>query len=136
MRLEGWEKRLAEIVEAARSRPYELGAHDCFRLACAAVEALTGVDHWAAWQGKYKTKREALALIAQYGSTFTDAATKLFDVEPIEMNFAHRGDIAEIVDASGEKHLGVVIDARVACFVDSRLQFIPRSACRHAWRIG
>lgn len=136
MRLDGWEKRLADIVEAARAHPYQLGQHDCFRLACAVVEALTGVDHWPAWEGKYTTKREALALIAQYGSTFTDAATKLFDVEPIAMNFAHRGDIAEIVDPSGEKHLGVVIGAHVVALGEKGVAFLPRSACRHAWRIG
>jgi hypothetical protein len=136
MRLEGWEHRLADVIEAARSRPYVLGQDDCFRLACSVVEALTGVDHWADWGGKYHTKREALALIASYGSNFTDAFTRLFDVEPIEMNFAHRGDIAELQDETGEKHLGVVIDVHVAVMREHGVDFVVRSSCRHAWRIG
>lgn len=136
MRLDGWEKRLAELIEAARSRPYVLGEHDCFRLACAVVEALTGVDHWPKWAGKYRTKREALALIATYGSNFTDAASRMFDGPPIEMPFAHRGDIAEFRDPSGEAHLAIVLGADVAVPVDTGLLFLKRRACRHAWRIG
>ena len=43
-RREGWERRLQDVVRAAQDKPYKLGENDCFRFACAAVEALTG---WA-----------------------------------------------------------------------------------------
>jgi hypothetical protein len=136
MRIDGWELRLVQVIEGARGRAYVLGEHDCFRLACSVVEALTGVDHWADWGGRYSTKREALVLLADYGGTFTDAFSRLFGVEPSPIAMAHRGDIAEYQDATGEKHLGVVIGAEVAVLGETGLLFVRRSACRHAWRIG
>src|SRR5262245_28821615 len=48
-RLPGWEKRLHAVIAAAGDRAYKLGEHDCFRVACLDVEALTGVDLWAEW---------------------------------------------------------------------------------------
>src|SRR6266508_3556525 len=72
-RLPGWEDRLAEAIAAARAKPYVLGEHDCFRLACAVVRALTGEDRWPQWRGRYASKREALRLIAEAGRDFTAA---------------------------------------------------------------
>ena len=136
MRREGWELRLVAVIEAARQKPYALGTHDCFSFACQAVHALTGIDHWPQWEGRYTTRREALKLLAEYGRTFTDSFTRLFGVEPASMPFAMRGDIAEYVDARGEAHLGVVIGVGVAVLGEAGLMFLPRVACRHAWRIG
>jgi hypothetical protein len=135
-RREGWEGRLAAVLEDARGRSYVLGEHDCFRLACAAVEALTGVDLWAAWAGRYRTRREALALLASYGGTFTGAFSRLFGAAPEPIALARRGDIAEYQDPRGERHLGVVNGARVVLLLAAGVEGIPRSACRHAWRIG
>lgn len=134
-RLPGWEERLAEAIEAARGVPYRLGEADCFWLACAAVRATTGVDHWPAWRGRYATRREAWRLIREYDPAgFTAAYSRLFGSKPAPMGALDRGDIAEYVDR--EPHLGVVIGARVAVYGEAGLAFVPRSACRHGWRIG
>ena len=135
-RLEGWESRLAAVLEAARARPYQLGEHDCFRLACASIEALTGVDAWPQFRGRYSSRREALVLIAQYGSSFTAAFSKFFGAAPVPMARSRRGDVAEYRDAEGEAHLGVVAGARVAGLGERGLKFLARSSCLHAWRIG
>lgn len=141
IRRQGWESRLAEVIEAARSRPYQLGAHDCFRFACSAIEALTGLDLWAPWQGRYTTRREALRLLAGYGGTFTAAASRMFQAEPAPMGFARRGDIAEYVGPAGvdlaiEPHLVVVVGAQAAGLGEHGLYRIRRSSCAHVWRIG
>jgi hypothetical protein len=135
-RLDGWESRLVAAVESARARPYVLGEHDCFRLACQVLEALTGSDRWAEFAGKYRTRREALALLAQHGSSFTEAFSWFFGSAPAPMGQARRGDIAEIRDPQGQCHLGVVLGAKVALLEDNGLEFLPRSLCAHAWRIG
>lgn len=135
-RIPGWEARLAETIEAARYEPYALGKHDCFRLACSVVQALTAADLWPQWAGRYATKREALRRIAEFNAGgFTAAAVQLFGADPVPMNHAHRGDLAEYSDEKGQ-HLGIVLGASVALLVEEGLKFLPRSACRHAWRIG
>lgn len=133
-RVQGWEARLAGVLERARGRPYVLGESDCFRMACEAVEALTGLDPWPEFAGRYATRREALALIAQWGPSFDIAFSKFFGVEPSPMGHARRGDVVKFVQ--GDAHLGVCNGASVAVVTEPGLLFVRLSDCELAWRIG
>jgi len=136
-RIPGWEDRLFTVINAARTRPYVLGENDCFRLACAVVEALTGKDLSGPWKGAYSSKREALRRIAEFDARgFTAAASRLFSVPPQTMPNARRGDICEYVDDAGEQHLGVVLGTMVAVMGPDRMEFVQRELCAHCWRIG
>lgn len=135
MRLEGWEQRLEAVIEAARARPYELGRHDCFRVACLALEALTGRDRWHEFEGRYSTQREALRLVAQYGSTFEAAFDWFFGAPSISVYFAKRGDVVLLEDASGMKHLGVCLGRDTAMLGPEGLVFVPTLECLAAWMV-
>ena len=141
-RLDGWEKRFIAVVDGARSRPYELGRHDCFHFACQVIEALTGIDHWSAWQSTYRTRAQALRRITEYGGNFTDAFSKLFGVEPCSVELARPGDICEFIEAAGEgklhdePHLAVVTGKQVALLAERGLVYFSVKHCHHCWRIG
>lgn len=135
MRLDGWEGRLARVLEAARAQPYALGRHDCFRVACLAVEALTGRDLWTPFAGTYRTRKGALRRIAEYGGDFDAAAAKLFGVPASPAAFARRGDILKYVAPGGEPHLGVCNGADVALLSERGLVFLPLTECACCWRI-
>ena len=135
MRLEGWEKRLAAVIEAARTEPYVLGQHDCFRVACASVEALTGIDRWPEFAG-YTTKREALAKLAAHGSTFEAAGDWFFGSPSVSVRLARRGDICCVQTVDGEKHLGVCLGRDTAVLAPEGLTFVATLLCRCAWRVG
>lgn len=135
-RLPGWESRLAAVLAAARAQPYVLGEHDCFRLACAAVEALTGVDHWPRWAGTYRTPRQALARIVAFGGDFQRAFSRLFGGGLQPMARARRGDIALYVDAGAQSHLGVVVGAQVVVLGEQGVLALKRGQCVGCWRIG
>lgn len=134
VRAEGWEDRLVWVIEAARNQPYELGVHDCFRLACRSIEALTGVDRWPEFVG-YTTKREALAKLAVHGSTFEDAGDWFFGGPRVRPLSARRGDICAYQTADGEKHLGVCLGAAVAVMRPEGLGFVRMDECLCAWRV-
>lgn len=134
IRLPGWEGRLAAAIEAARKQPYRLGVHDCFRVACAALEALTGVDRWTEFAGQYATRREALRLLGRHGRTVDEAAAWLFGAPASPVTAARRGDICKYVDA--EPHLGVCVGGRVAVLQEAGLAFVPLERCSCCWRIG
>lgn len=136
MRLEGWESRLVDVVEQARHRPYQLGQHDCFRLACAVVQALTGADRWPAFAGCYATRGEAVRHIAKFGSSFEAAASAFFGGDPVHVRMARRGDLCAYTDPSGEKHLAVCMGERVAALGESGVLWMPLQACHACWRIG
>lgn len=134
-RLEGWEARLDAAVAQAAAADYALGQFDCFRFACLVVEALTGVDRWPEFAGRYSTRRESMAALARYGSSFTEAGTAFFGVPPVSWRLARRGDVLEF-EQQGEKHLGVCIGSKVALMSDKGLLRIPVRDCNHAWRVG
>lgn len=135
MRREGWETRLVDVIEQARHRPYQLGQHDCFRLACAVVEALTGVDKWPAFEGRYATRGEAVRHIARFGSSFEDAASAFFGAEATHARSARRGDLCAYTDPTGEKHLAVCVGERVAALGESGITWLPLRYCHACWRI-
>jgi hypothetical protein len=138
MRPAGWESRLNDILNDARTQPYELGVHDCFRVTCRVVEALTGEDRWPEFSGRYKNKREALKLIAEYGSSFISAFDWFFRGSNVSVKEARRGDIVAIRTEDGEHHLGTVtLDGTKAALLASEgLVYLPVSSCLCAWRIG
>lgn len=134
VRLPGWEARLASTIEGAGKLPYVLGTHDCFRMACLAVEALTGIDLWAPWAGTYRTRREALVRIVTYGGDFDGAFSRLFQTEPEDFRLSRRGDILRFDQE--EPHLVVCNGKEAAGLAENGMIFIPLRRCRHVWRIG
>lgn len=134
-RMEGWESRLAGVIEAARDQPYVLGEHDCLRVALRTVEALTGVDRWAEFAG-YRTKREAMATIARFGSNFEAAISWFFGAASIDVRLARRGDICLVETVDGEKHLGVCLGRDTALLAPEGLTYVATLLCKCAWRVG
>jgi hypothetical protein len=138
-RIEGWERRLDEVVEGARNLTYQVGQHDCFRFACRAVEALTLVDLYRQWAG-YKTKTEVLRLVAANGGDFTSAiSNSVFGCRPSPVRTARRGDILEYtvkMQRGSDQHLAVCVGAYAAGLGKDGLMFLPLLDCEHVWRIG
>jgi cell wall-associated NlpC family hydrolase len=137
MRLDGWESRLMAVVAAAQGQPYVLGQNDCLRLACASVEALTGIDHWPRFVG-YKTKRQARVTIAKIAHSLGEAVTATLGVSPKSTLCARRGDIVLFRDEQGEDHLGVCIGREVTLTAPDGVVTVgiddPRLIC--SWRVG
>lgn len=111
------------MLERARHAPYELGVHDCFRVACQVVEALTGVDRWHEFSG-YRTRKEALARIAQHGASFIDAASWFFGAHPVALAYARRGDVVAFFLGS-EYHLGIVTGKTFFCVAEEGILDLP-----------
>lgn len=135
MRLEGWETRFMAALDFARDKKYVLGEHDCFRMACRNVAAITGWDRWSEFEGKYHDKESVMRLIARYGTSFDSAMSWFFGSQPIGMLKAWRGDVAKYNDSSGEAHLGIVVGGKVALLLETGLIFVQTDACEHAWRV-
>jgi hypothetical protein len=140
----GWEARLASVIEAARAEPYELGTHDCFKVACMGVQALTGVDLWTPWSGSYRTRDQALRRIAEYAvgapeayralDVFDRAFSRLFGSAPVDVRQAHQGDVVKLIDPKGP-HLGLCVGSDVAVLGEDGLLFVRLSVCQNCWRI-
>lgn len=128
-----WPERLAAVLEAARHQPYELGQHDCLRVTCQAIEAMTGADLWPRFAG-YTTHREALRTILQIAPTLGEAVSLVLGREPQALPLTQRGDVVLYRDEGGE-HLGVCNGATVALLAEAGLTFVPLSAAVQSWRV-
>jgi hypothetical protein len=135
-RLAGWEARLDAVLDAYRVRPYALGHADCLRLACDAIEALTGESHWHLFRGQYHDELSARRLIGRWGRSWGAAFTAFLGVEPRSPLAARRGDLVTYVDA--QPHLGVCIGAEVALYGPGGLAFatLAHPGVRESWSIG
>jgi hypothetical protein len=136
-RKENWASALALVVESAHSRPYRLGDWDCLRFTCNCVEALTGVNFWESFAGKYTTRREALRTIAEVAADLGAALTKTLGVVPKPMLSANRGDVVLYRDAAGE-HLGICLGAQVAVLEAHGLHYVDllHPNCIASWSVG
>lgn len=115
-RLPDWPARLAALLAAAETRPFDTHRWNCGRFALAAVMATTG--RRPAWHSL--PTLEATADSAGYPR--------------IPPNFARAGDV---VLAGDPPRLGVVVDGGRAAFVGPRgLVRISLTDCTIAWRIG
>lgn len=146
-RLTGWEKRLAGVFREAQGWTYALGERDCFRMTCRDVEAMTGIDRWPEFAGRYSTRREAMVLLARYARSadpdaplnFESAGDWFFGSERVSPLAARRGDVVMLRDpANGERHLGIVRDHMAFFMLDRGLHPLP-VRCPDVvlgWRVG
>lgn len=127
-RLPDWENRLGETVARWRTRTFRWD-RDCARWLADCVIAQTGEDPLADLRGQYRTKREALRLLAE--KPMADRLDEKFlRVEPA---FARRGDIALMQDGC----LGLVLGGEAQFFsADGGMQMVPRRDWQGVWGVG
>ena len=111
-----WAVRLAALLSAVETRPFDAHRWNCGRFALAAVEAVTGA-------------RPRLRILPDLMATADSAGFPR--VPPLQ---ARMGDV---VLAPDPDRLGVVLDAGRVAFVGPRgLVRQPLNTCTVGWRIG
>jgi len=128
MRLPDWENRLNETIAEWAARPFRWD-RDCARWVAACTIAITGVDPLVDLRGKYRTKREAMALLAE--KPMEDHLDGIFPrVHPA---MAQRGDIALTQDNC----LGCVLGGEALFyFEDGGMTTVPRAMWQGVWGVG
>lgn len=123
-----------QIIADAENVPYRLGEHDCLNVACAVVQARTGIDYWPQFAG-YKTKRQALVTIARIAPTLRGAVSKVLSTPELPPRMAQRGDLVLYRDT--DEHIGICLGRDVAVLGADGLQRISimSDALVAAWRV-
>ena len=129
MRVDGWESRLTDAIEAARHCPFVWGTHDCALFAADVVLAITGVDYAETLRGNYSTRHEAMATIMALGyRSLSGYIGTLFNEVPTSQ--ARRGDLVLFDNSLG------VCAGHVSFFVaESGLDSRQTAECERAWAI-
>ena len=134
MRIEGWETRLNDVIEAALDRPFRWGENDCCLFAADVVHVLTGRDPAADYRGRYASAAQAAKLIQRLGGI--EAIPGAAGFEEVAVAFARRGDVALAVN-DGNLLLGVVdmTGRGIAVPGAKGLVFLPLESALKAWRV-
>lgn len=130
----GWERRLAEAIEAARDRPFRWGRHDCAIFAFDLRREIAGVHDVAAlWRGRYTTARGAVRVMRRLGwHSLEEMGRALLGPPLASVHLAQRGDL---VLATGGTGFGVCLGAQAVGMAPEGLASLPISACALAWRV-
>lgn len=132
-RNEGWERRLADAIEAARARPFAWGVHDCATWAADVRRAITGDDLADAWRGRYRTAAGAARLLRRLGfGSLIEAATARLGPPLPSVLMARRGDV--LADP-GARALGVCVGAWGLFLTPDGLTERPLADCAMAWSV-
>lgn len=134
MRLSDWRSRLHAVVAARMRRPFAWG-DDCASFAGESVEAVTGIDFYAPFRGKYDDAIGAMRVIA--GAGFNDLAELVAELFPeIAPANAEIGDLA-IIDEAGRPALGVFVGERIGCVTPDRgYGTVERERAVRALKVG
>jgi hypothetical protein len=140
-RLPDWETRLHDFMTANRDREFAWGKWDCILFACAAAEAITGVDKAAAYRGQYSDEKGARAILRKLGAgTLLATVNREFEAKPVP--YAVRGDLiwhagcvgiclggaaAFVTDPAA---MDAIEAPRIGGFV-----MLPRSEWQRAWAV-
>lgn len=138
-RAENWPKRLDDAVNAARTKPFAWGVHDCCMMAADIVYEITAVDIAAGYRGSYSDAAGAAEIIAASGGLEKLVGSVVGPLgwtrtKPV---LARRGDLVVFTSPdTGQPALGVCL-GRDSVFpaVGGGLGFIATAQCSTAWRV-
>lgn len=133
MRVEGWEKRLTDYLEAEAFEAFEWGIRDCVLFAADICLLQTGIDPAEAARGRYSTKEEALQLLQEAGVTQVGIIDAHF--KRIPKSFAQRGDVV-YRRSENSAAFGVIYNGK-AIYRNNGIGFVIEkiSGADLAWRI-
>lgn len=95
IRLADWSPRLDAAIAIGRRAAFEYGQHDCLRFPAACIEAVTGVDLFAPFSGRYQDEAGAQALVPAV-EPFLEGLAAQHGWTAVSARQGRRGDLAAL----------------------------------------
>lgn len=131
MRRETWPEDLHDYLLAPP--PFAWGTADCCLWCADWVLKVTGVDHGAAFRGRYASDDEAYARLREAGFSDVDELARSI-LPPVAVPLAQRGDVVCGVFA-GRKTLGICAGSHSAFLRQDGIEWVPTLNCIAAWSV-
>ncbi len=139
-RVQNWPTELDKVIIEYQTHLFEWGKSDCGTFAADVVRAITGIEIYQEFKGRYNTARSFAKLLIDCDSR---SISELFDLvagengfNKIEVNQAHRGDIvANRASDMTPECLGVISGPKAIFHANDGLISVDRSECVLAWSI-
>ncbi len=130
MRVDGWERLLAEYIEAAHRTPHAWGTNDCALWAAGWVRTATGSDYLADWAGLYQSELGACRLMKKRGYRNPEAVADAH-LTGIPVDLARRGDL--LLHPHGA--LGICGGVNGYFLTATGVTTFPARQCPRAWLV-
>ena len=147
-RVDNWESKLDNFIEARRNIGMEWGTSDCFLLVFDMAQVITGLEHDDVnpdkpFRGKYRTPRQGYNLLKKYSggglAETCDMIAKQLGMIEKQVRFASRGDVAmlhvETLIGGVRDVMGIVMGDVVVAQGKDGLLFIDRKEIKRAWSL-
>lgn len=120
---------LSAYIDEVERQPFAYGVNDCLLMVAGAVERITGVDHAAAYRGRYTTLAGGKRVIGMSPLEFV--ASKLPEIHP---SLAADGDVAVLLQ-DGEWAFGLFLGPFIYAQSKSGIGILSRGDAIKAFRV-
>ena len=118
-RCNNWELRLYERAAEWQEKIFAYGTADCTAFCGDCVHAMTGINPWAEWAGKYKGARSAAKLIRKRGHHSLFHVLQFIFGRSVHIAMAQRGDIVYASLGLDAPQIGICLgEQSVSCSPD------------------
>lgn len=128
-RLDNWRPALIDYIDQQTREPFAYGANDCLLVVAGAVHVMTGVDHAAAYRGRYTTLSGGKRLLGCSPLKFVGGLS-----EEIHPSRARDGDIGA-ARSGREFAFGIFIGAHLYVQTESGMGILPRRDAIKAFKV-
>lgn len=132
-RLPDWHDRLAAFIHARLMMPFAWGQNDCVMFSGAAIQAETGRQPFAAYEGRYSTLTGAYRILAA-GGGLAPMVSELLGA-PIAPRLARDGDVGLLL-VEGQEMLALRIGVNWLAPAERGLGTLRGDDAVHGWRVG
>lgn len=134
MRLDDWASKMNEVIDKARTTPFEWGVSDCALFAADCVKAMTGFDWAEPFRGRYKTPRGSLLALKKYGNGSLEKTMDASFERHSKIALTRRGDVVAMDNPAGVC-LGICVGSIVAVRSEKGVEFFPVKQAIASWRV-
>lgn len=131
MKIENWEIKLIDYIEATKLKKFKWGVNDCCSFVAGAVKAMTGVDFYKDYKGKYNDEETAMKALYDVSGYKTIAGMLNNKFEAKQINLAQRGDIV----MNDQRAIGICLGSTSAFLTKDGLIFIATHQCIKCWGV-
>lgn len=132
LRKDGWESRLAELIESKRNIPFCWQTNNCLGFVAEAEIAVQGFTEFPEALRPMTNKFSAMRIIKKNADSLDDWIDQKY--QRISILSAQRGDICMIETPEGAA-VGVCIGHNATFVGQDGLEFVPMSLTIKAWRV-
>lgn len=134
MRYSDWINRLLTEIEAASSRAFEWGQHDCCLFAARCVDAITGSTYEADLQAQYTDQASAMTYLESQTDLSTALTVRFGAMEPWWR--AMRGDLMLVPTDDGIGSVGICLGPTIACVsTTTGVTYVKNSTATGCWHV-